>query len=210
MAKINDCSLYLVISEEYSIGIDTLKIAEEAVHAGIDILQMREKNKTKDELVKLGKKLSSLCKASETIFIVNDNPTLANEVEADGVHLGQEDIIKHPIKVSRELVGSDGIIGISTHSVEQFKIANDMDVDYIAFGPLFPTRTKDYSIGTNDIEKVLSIAVKPVVFIGGINLENIDEVLSKGAKNIAVIREIVQSDNIPESVDLLKKKINSV
>jgi len=187
MFKINDYSLYLVISEECAHPKHSKEIASEAISGGVDIIQMREKNKTQKELISLGVILCKLCKANDKIFIVNDDAFVAKEVEAAGVHLGQEDMQKFSIDSTRKIVGSKTAIGLSTHSLKQFEEANDEEnVDYIAFGPVFATKTKNYSIGTNDIEKVLERAVKPVFFIGGINLSNMDELLSLGAKKYCI------------------------
>lgn len=195
-------NLYLVLTQEYS-NKPILEIASEAIDEGIDILQMREKLKPKAELLKLGAQLRKLC--ADIPFIVNDDPYLALEIEADGVHLGQEDYKKH--SGSRKIL-KDKIIGLSTHSLEEVKKANNFDVDYIAFGPIFETKTKDYSVGLGDVENVLNVAKKPVVFIGGIDEENIDLLIDRGANNIAVIRAITQSQNINTSVKNLKGKIN--
>lgn len=198
-------NLYLVTTEEYS-NKSTLEIAEEATRAGIDILQMREKQKSYDELVLLGKKLSKLCKERGVLFIINDNPVLAKEVDADGVHLGQEDIKEMQIEKVRGIL-KDRIIGLSTHSLEQVRKANLMDIDYIAFGPVFKTQTKDYFLGTKDIKEVIQISNKPVVFIGGIKMDNIDVLIKLGAKNIAVITEITKADDIHSKVKQLKDKL---
>lgn len=196
MRKIHNHSLYLVISEEYGNGRGALEIAKPAIAGGVDIIQLREKHKTKNELAGLGTKLCKLCKETGVIFIVNDDPVLAKDIDADGVHLGQEDIESCPVKSARKILGKGKIIGVSTHSLEQFKKANNENVDYIAFGPIFPTKTKDYHIGTADVGRVLKIARKPVFFIGGITLSNIDEILNKGAGNIALIRGISEADDI--------------
>ncbi|MFH1664533.1 MAG: thiamine phosphate synthase [Candidatus Omnitrophota bacterium] len=209
MKSIKDGSLYLVLTGGFGGGRDVLEIAGLAVSGGVDIIQMREKGKTPEELADSGNKLSGLCRANGVIFIVNDDPFLAKRVNADGVHLGQEDIEKYPLDMVREIVGKDRMIGLSTHSVPQFEEANKSDVDYIAFGPVFPTETKNYNVGTGDIQKVLSIADKPVVFIGGIDQGNVDMVLGKGARNIAVIRAIMRAEDIISAVREFKKKINS-
>lgn len=202
-------SLYFVSSEEYSQGKKTLEIAYEAVEGGIDILQMREKNKNEEKLIFLGKKLAELCKINRVTFIVNDNPKIAKKVDADGVHLGQEDCEIFTIEETRKLLGRDKIIGLSTHSLEQFTLANEMDLDYIAFGPIFSTKTKEYYIGLENIESVLKIAKKPVVFIGGINLENIDLLIQKGVQNIAMIRGITKAKNVKTRIKNLKLRMKS-
>lgn len=209
MNRIKDYNLYLVLSSEYAKGRPILDIARQAVAAGVDILQMREKDISEKDLMILGASLLSLCREFNIPFIVNDDPYLAKRLNADGVHLGQEDIKRYPLLSARNIIGPGKTIGISTHSIEEFKQANSEEFDYIAFGPIFPTRTKDYYIGTADINEALDIANKQVVFIGGINLENVDSLLNKGAKNIAAIRAITESDNITVTVESLKHKINN-
>jgi len=209
MYTVKDCSLYLVLSSEYAGGKPVLEIARSALVAGVDILQMREKGMSEDDLMVLGRNLLLLCREFDVPFIVNDNPYLARNLNADGVHLGQEDIRRCPLFKTRDIIGQGKIIGISTHSIEEFRRANSEDFDYIAFGPIFPTKTKNYSIGTDDVEQVLSVASKPVIFIGGINLENVDLLLSKGARSIATIRAIIESDDIAVAVNHFRKKIIS-
>ena len=100
MQKIKEYSLYLIITEEYGRGRSALEIARAAIAGGVDIIQMREKNKPRPELIELGKKLSDLCRDNGVIFIVNDDPEIAKETGADGVHLGQEDIKKHSVEAA--------------------------------------------------------------------------------------------------------------
>lgn len=207
MRKIKDHSLYLVISEEYGKGRDALEIARSAITGGVDIIQLREKDKPENELARLGTKLCKLCKEIGVIFIINDDPVLAKDLDADGVHLGQEDIKSCSIKDARKILGKDRMIGVSTHSLEQFERANSENVDYIAFGPIFTTKTKDYHIGTGEVQKVLSLAQRPVFFIGGITLSNIDEILNKGARNIALIRGILEADNIASRTREFKNRL---
>ena len=210
MLKIKDYSLYLVITEEYGKGRSAFEMAESAIKGGVDIIQMREKNTPKYKLVDMGKKLSCLCKDSGVTFIVNDDPKLAKEVNADGVHLGQDDIKKYPIDETRKTLGPDKIIGISTHSLEQFSKVNNEGFDYMAFGPIFPTKTKDYFLGAGSIKNILNIALRPVFFIGGINLSNIDWLLEAGAKNIALIRGIMEAGDIVSAAKEFKNRLNSL
>jgi thiamine-phosphate pyrophosphorylase len=195
MPKLKDFSLYLVLSSEYSLQKSLLDIVREAIDGGVDVVQMREKKMPHDELVSLGFALKDCCHKKRVLFIVNDDPVLAHEINADGVHLGQEDMIHFSIPATRRILGKNKIIGVSTHSLEQFKHAHDLDVDYIAFGPLFSTQTKSYAIGTKDLPEVMRVAQKPVVCIGGIGQTNIKEVLDLGVRNIAVIRQIMQADD---------------
>lgn len=207
MNKIQDYSLYLVLTESYAQGKDILSIAKAAIAGGIDILQMREKDKSHEELRNIGSELSRLCRDNGVPFIVNDDPELAKELNASGVHIGQSDLISHPIEEIRRTIGKDRLIGLSTHSLEQFKEANESDLDYISFGPIFPTKTKDYYIGTSEIKDVLKLALKPVIFIGGINTLNVDSLLGLGVRNIALIREIMQADDIVLKTREFKNKL---
>jgi thiamine-phosphate pyrophosphorylase len=207
MRKIKKHSLYLVISEEYGNGRSGVEMAGAAIAGGVDMIQMREKYKAREELVRLGGEMSKLCKRSKVIFIVNDDPVLAKEVDADGAHLDQEDLKKYPLGETRRILGGERIIGISTHSPEEFDRANVEGVDYVAYGPIFPTKTKDYHLGTKDIKRIVDTAGKPVFFIGGINLANIDALLKEGAANIALIRDVVQASDITERTRLLKEKV---
>ncbi|TRZ50744.1 MAG: thiamine phosphate synthase [Dehalococcoidia bacterium] len=207
MNIINCNTLYLILSSEYINGRAVLDVAERALDAGIDMLQMREKSLSEEGLLGLGKKLLYLCRGKSVPFIVNDNPCIAKKLDADGVHLGQQDVKKYSLEYSRDMLGKDKIIGISTHCLQEFRTANCQDFDYIAFGPVFPTKTKNYHIGANDIEEVLSIACKPVMFIGGIDITNIDRIIEKGAKNIAVIRAITEAEDVQLAVKTLKKYI---
>jgi len=197
-------NFYFVAGGGYSGGREIAEVAALAIKGGIDILQLREKKMCRRELVDEGKQLSLLCREKKVIFIVNDDPYLAKDVSSDGVHLGQEDVKEYPIAKTREILGKDKIIGLSTHSLEQVEKANCLDVDYIGFGPIFPTLTKDYSIGTKDIPKALEISNKPVVFIGGINISNAEAILEMGAKNIAVIRAVAEAENIERRVGEFK------
>lgn len=201
-----DRNLYLVISREYALEKSSLDIARQAILGGIDILQMREKNIPRNELLLLGRQYAQACKESGVIFIVNDDPYLVSLVGADGLHLGQEDFESYTTEKLRRIIGNK-IIGISTHSLEQFEKANKDDFDYISFGPVFPTKTKDYFIGTKDMDRVLGMARKPVFIIGGINKDNIDIILKHGAKNIALIRDIVQAPNITAAARFYKEKL---
>lgn len=202
-----DGSLYLVTSEEFSRGRPTSAVAEGAIAGGIDVLQMREKRKTRAELFALGNELLKLCREKGITFLVNDDPVLAKELGADGVHLGQGDLKVCPLNRVRDILGKKGIIGVSTHSVRQFEEANENESDYIAFGPVFETKSKDFFIGTDSISAVMKTAKKPVVFIGGINMANVDDVLARGAINIAVIRAITEAEDITASARGLKMKI---
>ena len=205
--RINDSSLYLIITEEYCCGRPAAEVARRAIAGGVDIIQMREKDKPFNELLAKGKELFSVCKGKGVPFIVNDDPVLARDIGADGIHLGQEDLRRFPIEKARDTLGAGKIIGVSTHSLVQFREAQGWGVDYVAFGPVFPTKTKDYSIGTSDIKAVALPVKKSVFFVGGIDMSNIRQLLTGGCRNIAVMRAITEAENIEDAARCLKKEM---
>ena len=207
MEKIKDHSLYLIITEEYGRGRKAVDVAGAAIAGGVDIIQMREKNKSRGELLSLGKQLAALCKARGVIFIVNDDPALTKEIDADGVHLGQEDLKRVTVSEARRILGKDKIIGISASSLSEIEAANKEDIDYVAFGPVFPTAVKGACVGTKDAKKVIEVSKKAVFFIGGISLLNMGELLEKGAKNIALIRAISEADDMTAAAKEIKEKL---
>lgn len=208
MKTLKDSSLYLVITEEHGKGRSAMEIARSAIKGGVDIIQMREKDKSWSELIELGKKLSGLCRDKGVIFIVNDDPEIAKTIGADGVHLGQEDLKRHSVEAARSILGRGKIIGVSTHSVETFKKAYAEDVDYMAFGPVFPTKIKENCVGTEDVGMVLAMTNKPVFFIGGIDLENVDILLGKDAGKVSLIRAITEADDIALAARSFRKRLD--
>lgn len=204
MPAFKDYSLYLVISEEYGRGRGALEIARCAIAGGVDIIQMREKHKSRRELLALGRGLCRLCAENRVTFIVNDDPFIARESGADGVHLGQEDARRFGIRSTREIIGPGKLIGISTHSPVEIRRADEADVDYIAYGPVFLTKTKDYFLGPGAIGEAVCRTCKPLVFIGGITTANAGVVLREGGKNIAMIRSVLQAKDITAAVRDLK------
>ena len=207
MKTIKDRSLYLVISEEYCAGRSPFEVAEKAIAGGVDIVQMREKKKSMQELVGIGRSIAALCREKGVMFIVNDYPMLAQRVGADGVHLGQEDMSRFPITMARDILGPGKKIGVSTTSLEQLRKANDSDADYIGFGPVFQTKLKLNPVGTEYIKDIIKIAQKPVFFIGGIDMSNIGEILDRGGRNIALIRAITEAEDIESSARTLKERL---
>jgi thiamine-phosphate pyrophosphorylase len=135
---------------------------------------------------------------SSAVFIVNDHPDIAIAVDADGVHLGQDDL---PVEEARKLMGGSRIIGVSTHSVEQARAAQSAGADYIGFGPIFTTKTKDAGPhqGIEGLRQVRKAVALPVIAIGGINTANLDKVLREGADGVAVISAILAAPDLHEA-----------
>ena len=185
---LNDCPLYLITSNNGNLE----KTVLDALKAGVRIIQYREKLLSDNEKISQAKHLTSLCKKYNSLFIVNDRIDIALAVDADGVHLGQEDI---PTKIARELLGDERIIGRSTHCLEDIKNAEKEGCDYIGIGPIFPSKTKKQlnPIGVDFLRKGLSETPLPAFAIGGINSSNMIKLSQINNLRIAVSDEIINS-----------------
>lgn len=160
------------------------------------MIQLRDKAKDLRYLYEEALAIQRLCRQHGAFFIVNDRLDLALAVDADGVHLGQDDL---PAHFARSLLRPGMILGISTHSVEEAKEAEAAGADYIGYGPVFPTGTKAERrpvVGLNGIRRVGAAVQVPVLAIGGITLERVPGIMGAGASGVAVISAIVGSGEI--------------
>lgn len=205
-----DFKLYVITGEEFHEGRDLIEVMEEAIIGGADIIQLRDKKSSKREVLQKAKKLRELTKKHGVTFIVNDHIDVALAVDADGIHLGQDDL---PLAEARKIVGDDKIIGISTHEVEEAIEADKSGADYIGVGPIFHTKSKVDVVDpvtTNYIKQVIDADLKiPFVAIGGIKLHNVDQVLAAGASRVCVISEIVGSSDIKGTCEAFIEKMNT-
>ncbi|VVM08450.1 thiamine-phosphate pyrophosphorylase [Methylacidimicrobium cyclopophantes] len=169
--------------------------AREMVAGGVDVLQLRAKNREPESLEPLARSLRELTDSAGTLFLVNDWPLLARRVDADGVHLGQEDL---PIAEARKILAATQLIGKSTHSMEQALAAEREGADYIAVGPIFATPTKPEvePVGLPLIREVRGRLRKPFFCIGGIRKENLRKVLESGADRVVMVSAILRSADI--------------
>jgi thiamine-phosphate pyrophosphorylase len=192
-----DFRLYAITGESYHPGRDLIDVMEAAIRGGADIVQLRDKETPPSELLAKARALRVLTRRYGVPFIVNDYPELALAAEADGVHLGQEDM---PIEAARRMLGEGKIIGISTHSIEQARAAVRAGADYIGVGPVFPTPTKPGrpAAGLGFVRQAAAEIAIPWVAIGGITLDNADEVLDAGARRLCAVSAIVGSPD-PEA-----------
>lgn len=186
----------------------TLKeIVTSALRAGVRCIQYREKDKARRDIYREALILKKLTNEFGAAFIVNDYADIALAVNADGVNLGQEDL---PLKETRKILGKGKIIGVSTHNIDEAIAAEAGGADYIGFGPIFHTATKDAGkpkgiAALREIKKLIKI---PVVAIGGINIENLRSVIDSGADAAAVSSAIIHgniADNVIRFLDILKK-----
>ena len=198
--------VYGITGDNFAHGKSNLECVKAMIEGGIKIIQYRDKTKSIKEKVKEAKEISELCRKHGVVFIVNDHIDIALLVDADGVHIGQNDM--SPADV-RKLIGNNKIIGLSTHSEEQgMKAYLDPDVDYIGVGPIFPTTTKDTApVGLEYLEYVVKNLHLPFTAIGGIKEHNLHEIISRGAKNVCLVSDIVGADDIAEKVRQLQKLI---
>jgi thiamine-phosphate pyrophosphorylase len=188
---------YLVTAERLSEGRSTVEIVESAIDGGIDLVQLREKEMPARDRYDLGQELRELTRAAGVPLIVNDRIDLAAAVDADGVHLGDEDL---PIAVAREQLGEAAIVGRSVSTAEAAREAERAGADYLGVGAVYPTDSKDTNpegteIGLDRIEAVAEAVEIPIVGIGGVKPDNAAAVIGAGADGVAVISAITAADD---------------
>lgn len=203
-----DLSLYLVTDRHCLRGQDFYEAVEEALRAGVTLLQLREKDMGLEELVAEGRKVRKLCRKYQVPFLVDDNVEAARILEADGVHLGQED---DAIEKARSVLGPEAIIGISAHNLEEALKAQASGADYLGVGALYPTGSKkDASLlAPGMLEKIVQAVKIPVVGIGGIHEAQLDQVLDQGAAGCAMISAILGAEDIGAAVERMKARIRA-
>ena len=198
--------IYPVTCEEFSQGRSNLEVLEAVIQGGARIIQLREKEYPKKDLYHLALKFREMTAKAGVLLIINDHVDIALGVEADGVHLGQEDL---PLTVARQLA-PELLIGASTHSLEQALQAEKDGADYINIGPIFITKTKEgveSSLGPEAIARISPHVEVPFTVMGGINEANIDQVLAQGARRVAMVTAITKAPDIAAKVKSLKEKI---
>lgn len=204
-----DLQLYLITNQNYNNFEKFLEKIKIALDSGVTCLQMREKNISKNEALELAIKLKKIANQKNIPFIINDDVHLAKKVNADGVHIGQNDM---SIKEARKILGDESIIGVSVHNLEEAILAQKNGASYIGVGSIFKTNSKKdasfVSIGT--LREICNKINLPVVAIGGINSSNISNLYGTGIDGVAVISAILSTDNINESTELLKSKSNFI
>lgn len=166
--------------------------------AGVQWVQMRGKDLSSGDLFRECRRLVALARPLGLKVIVNDRADLALVSGADGVHVGQEDL---PAAAARRILGEQAIIGLSTHGLEQARQAQESPVDYVAIGPVFPTRTKenpDPVVDRQELQAIRAQVAKPLVAIGGITLENVRPLFEAGADSVAVIRDLLLAEDVRE------------
>jgi thiamine-phosphate pyrophosphorylase len=193
--------LYAVIDPMHTNGRSSLAVAAELLAAGVRLIQIRDKKASSGELYSNAQQLVECVHRVGGTFIINDRADVARAMDADGVHVGQDDL---PVESARSLLGPDKLIGYSTHVLDQVREADLTSADYIAFGPIFPTTSKenpDAVVGLEGLREARKATRKPLVAIGGITLENARAVIEAGADSVAVIRALVGVPDIRKSAE---------
>lgn len=203
-----DLSLYLVTDRHCLRGRDFYEAVEEALRAGVTLLQLREKELGMEELLAEGEKVKALCRKYKVPFLVDDNVEAAKILGADGVHLGQED---EAIQKARAVLGQEAIIGISAHNLEEALEAQAQGADYLGVGALYPTGSKkDASVlAPGRFQEIIQAVQIPVVGIGGIHEAQLDQVMDQGAAGCAMISAILGTEDITAAVVRMKARLQA-
>ena len=193
----NDPKLYAILDLGYVSEENAARAAQDLLAGGADLLQLRAKGHDPATIRRVARTLIPLCRAAGVPFILNDHPQLAAELEADGVHIGQDD---GSLADARAIVGPGKIIGRSTHSLDQARAALAEGFDYIGFGPLFPTPTKlgRPGIGLENIaamEREVGSRI-PAFCIGGIKRSNLAQVLAAGARRVVIVSDLLTAEDV--------------
>jgi thiamine-phosphate pyrophosphorylase len=209
MKTLHDCHLYGIIDLSYVEESNAVHVAEAMVKGGVDLIQLRGKEQSIDELIELAEELHELTSRSSTPLIVNDHAEIALRVPVEGVHVGQDD---DSIELARRKAGRAIVVGKSTHSLEQAHSAQGEGADYIGFGPIFATPTKpDYApIGLSDIKRVHEEMSLPIFCIGGIKIDNLEQVISAGARRVAIVSGLLRALDIADYARETKRMLLNI
>jgi thiamine-phosphate pyrophosphorylase len=196
--KLRNIDLYFITDSKLT-KKTVLDDVKSAIAGGVKIVQYREKEKSTKQMVEEALKIKELCD-DDVIFLVNDRIDVALAADADGVHIGQDDM---PYDLARKLLGNDKIIGLTIHDVDEAVNAESIGADYVGVSPIFATTTKldaGKPAGIKLIEDVKNAIKIPFTAIGGVNLENIDQVVGAGAKSAVAISAIITKDDVEKEV----------
>ncbi len=203
---LSQVKLYVIADRKMCGDRDIEDVICKALDGGAQMIQYRDKESDDEQFLQTTWKLKAICGEREVPLIVNDRVGIAVKTDVDGVHLGQEDL---PVVEAQGMLGRDKIVGKSARSIQQAKEAEAEGADYVGLGPIFPTASKeiDQPIGVDIIGKAEESLNIPFFAIGGINLDNLDQIVRVGGKRIAVISALVLSDDIRSSAAKLLEKL---
>jgi thiamine-phosphate pyrophosphorylase len=195
LRNLNDCRLYGILDLGYAVVADAERVTRAMIDGGVDLIQLRAKRQSLEEIVDLAGKLHELTVAAGIPLVVNDHAEVAAKVAVEGVHVGQDD---DSIAHTRKKTGRQIFVGKSTHSLEQAVAAQREGADYIGFGPIFATPTKpDYQpIGLTGIKRVHHEVAVPIFCIGGIKIDNLGQLIAAGTKRVAIVSGLLKAPDI--------------
>jgi thiamine-phosphate pyrophosphorylase len=202
-----DYGLYVITDEGISHGLSHVEIARKVAEGGADVIQLRDKARTGKDMLSIALQIKKITRSAGIRFIINDRLDLARAADADGVHLGQEDL---PIPFARRVAPKGFIIGTSVRSVQEAIIAESEGADYIALSPIFDTPTKSDAgpgKGLEMLKEIKSAVSIPVIAIGGIGKGNVRQVMDAGADGVAVISAIVGQKDIVKATAEMRSLI---
>ncbi len=204
-----DLLLYAVTDRSWTAGRTLYEQTEEALKGGVTCLQFREKNLKGAELAEQAGQIQKLCARYRVPFIVNDNAQLAYAIDADGVHLGQEDM---SVPEARKLLGQHKIIGVSARTVDQALLAFEQGADYLGAGAVFATGTKKDTVPLSilQLKEICSAVSIPCVAIGGISKNNIRQLSGSGISGIAAISAIFAQTDIQKAAEELREEAEKI
>lgn len=202
-----DYGLYVITDEGISHGLSHVEIARKVAEGGADVIQLRDKARTSKDMLSIAIQIKEITRSAGIRFIVNDRLDLARAADADGVHLGQEDL---PVPFARRVAPKGFIIGTSVRTVQEALLAESEGADYIALSPIFDTPTKSDAgpgKGLEMLKEIKSAVSIPVIAIGGIGKGNVRQVMDAGADGVAVISAIVGQKDIVKATAEMRSLI---
>ena len=205
MPKLPHTDIYAITDSELSLGRRVEDVVAALLAADVKIIQYREKKKHSGEMLRECERLRAMTREAGAFFIVNDHVDIAALVKADGVHVGQTDL---PVARVRELMGNECVIGLSTHSPEQFSGAVRDGADYVGIGPIYATRTKEdvcEAVGLAYLDHAVREKAVPFVAIGGIKRHNIADVVRRGGRCCCLVSELMGAEDIAARVAEVRK-----
>jgi len=201
--------LYLVLDAMALKGRDELEVAAAAIRGGAKTIQLRDKQRSKSELLTMARRLRDLCGEKGALFIVNDHLDIALAVNADGLHLGQDDL---PLAEARRILPIDMLVGCSTHSTAEAVRSQANGADYVAVGSIYPTTSKEKFklVGLDTLRRTRSKVSVPLIAIGGVNHSNVQGVMKAGADSAAVISAVLGADDVEKAARRLAAKMKRI
>ena len=202
-------NLYIIADKKICGDRNIEDVVIRAIEGGAQMIQYRDKESTDGEFLELASVLQNICENRRVLFIVNDRVDIAAYLKTDGVHLGQDDL---PLQAARKTLDPEKIIGISTSNIDQAKEAEKQGADYVGIGPIFDTSTKktDGPIGLEIIKQAKKYLKIPFFPIGGINSENLDQLIQAGSRRMAVGSAVICANDIKAAARELVEKIQSL